>query len=187
MTERASSTRQPDQRPAVDWQPVLSGDLVELRPVRPDDFEALFQAASDPLIWAQHPATDRYQEDVFRRFFGEALQLGALVVVERRTGRLIGSSRYLEFDAAKSEVEIGFTFLARTYWGGGYNGEVKRLMMAHAFQFVDRVVFLVGATNLRSRRALEKIGAVLTDRRDDRQLGSVVIEHVVYEVNKPGR
>ena len=105
-------------------QPHLVGNLIEVRPLRPDDWESLFAVASDPLIWEQHPASDRYQEEVFREFFREALQSGgALVVIDRNTHEIIGSSRYFGLDAAEREIEIGWTFLSRSYWGGAYNRE----------------------------------------------------------------
>lgn len=167
-------------------QPHLVGKLLELRPLQPDDWDALFQAASDPLIWELHPAWDRYKEDVFREFFRGALDSrGALVAVDRRTGKIIGSSRYFGYQPETSEIEIGWTFLARSHWGGAYNGEMKRLMLDHAFQFVDSVIFLVGTTNLRSRRAMEKIGGVLTERREMRNLNGAQVEHVVYQIKKP--
>lgn len=144
-----------------DRQPVLTGELLELRPLRQDDWAALFAVASDPLIWEQHPDWDRYKEDVFRQFFTDALNSGGtLVAVDHATGRIIGSSRYQGFDAAKRQVEIGWTFLARRYWGGRYNAEMKRLMLEHAFKRVDQVIFIIGPENRRSRRAVEKIGAV---------------------------
>jgi RimJ/RimL family protein N-acetyltransferase len=144
-----------------DLQPVLTGDLLELRPLRPEDFDALYVAASDPLIWEQHPSSDRYQLDVFKEFFRGALDSGgAFLVLDRKDGRVIGSSRYADYDPAKSEIEIGWTFLARSHWGGTYNRQMKHLMLRHAFRFVESVVFLVGPENWRSRRELEKIGAV---------------------------
>jgi hypothetical protein len=113
-----------------DLQPYLVGELVELRPLRPEHWDSLYAVASDPLIWAQHPATDRYKEEVFREFFREALESrGAFVVLDRKTQRVIGSSRYFGFDREKREIEIGWTFLARSHWGGRYNGEMKRLML----------------------------------------------------------
>ena len=134
-----------------DRQPTLTGELLELQPLRQDDWAALFAVASDPLIWEQHPDCDRYKEDVFRQFFADALDSGGtLVAIDRATGQIIGSSRYHSFDATRRVIEIGWTFLARPYWGGRYNGEMKRLMLQHAFTTVDR----------RSRRAVEKIGAV---------------------------
>lgn len=169
-----------------DLQPHLVGELVELRPLRPEDWASLFAVASDPLIWAQHPASDRYKEEVFREFFREALESrGAFVILDRRTQHVIGSSRYFGFDREKREVEIGWTFLARSYWGGRYNGEVKRLMLDHAFKFVDHVYFLVGPNNWRSRRALEKIGATFVGKHETASVDGKMMELVVYEIENP--
>lgn len=150
----------------MDLQPVLRGPLLELRPLTPDDFPALFAVASDPLIWEQHPVRERYREEVFRDFFRTGLDSGgAFVVIDRHDGTIIGSSRYHAYDPALGEVEIGWTFLARRYWGGRYNGEMKRLMLEHAFRYVQRVIFVIGPENHRSRRAVEKIGGVLIGTR----------------------
>ena len=143
-----------------DLQPTLKGELIELRPLRPQDFDALFSAASDPQIWEQHPESDRYQRNVFQRFFDGALESkGAFAIIERKSGRIIGSSRYCNLDLTNREVEVGWTFLEREFWGGTYNRELKQLMLDHAFRFVDRVVFVVGESNIRSQKALAKIGA----------------------------
>jgi RimJ/RimL family protein N-acetyltransferase len=167
-------------------QPHLTGELLELRPLRPDDWDVLFAVASDPLIWAQHPASDRYTEPVFRQFFREAIESGgAFVILDRATGKIIGSSRYFGYVPEKREIEIGWTFLARSYWGGKYNGELKRLMLDHAFQFVDRVLFFVGPNNLRSQKALEKIGASRTSDRHKVDLEGKQLEHAVFELRKP--
>ena len=164
---------------SFDPQPTLRSDLLELRPLRADDFDALFAVAADPLIWEQHPDSDRYQEGVFRAFFADALASGgALVAIDRSDGRVIGSSRFHGYDPAAGVVEIGWTFLARACWGGRYNGEMKRLMLEHAFRWVRRVLFVIGPENRRSRRAVEKIGGVyaraMTDARGR--------ERVVYEL-----
>ncbi len=146
---------------SLDLQPKLKGELIELRPLAPEDWHELFAVASDPLIWEQHPENDRYKEDVFKIFFEGALESGgAFVVVDTKTQQIIGSTRFHGYDPKKSEVEIGWTFLARKYWGGRYNREMKQLMLAHAFEFVENVVFFVGENNMRSRRATEKIGAI---------------------------
>jgi RimJ/RimL family protein N-acetyltransferase len=151
-----------------DLQPSLKGDLLELRPLRAEDFRDLYAVAADPLIWEQHPCKDRYQEEVFAAFFREALESGgALLALDRKDGRVLGSSRFHGYDEARSEIEIGWTFLARSHWGGAYNGEMKRLMLRHAFRFVSSVVFLVGPHNLRSQRAVEKIGGVRAGSRLD--------------------
>ena len=135
--------------------------MIELRPLRADDFEELYAVASDPLIWEQHPDRDRYKEEVFRDFFRGALESGgAFLVSDSKTGRVIGSTRFHAYDEERSEIEIGWTFLARSHWGGRFNGEMKRLMLEHAFRFVESVVFLVGPENIRSQRAVEKIGGV---------------------------
>jgi RimJ/RimL family protein N-acetyltransferase len=153
---------------SFDSQPTLRGELLEVRPLRRDDFDALYAAASDPLIWEQHPEPDRYREDVFGNYFDEQLRSGgALVVIDRASGAVVGLSRYHGHDAGRSEVEIGWTFLVRSHWGGTYNRELKRLMLAHAFRFVRTVVFLVGPENIRSQRAVEKIGAVRAGSRLD--------------------
>jgi RimJ/RimL family protein N-acetyltransferase len=165
-------------------QPYLVGDLLELRPLRPEDWESLFAVASDALIWEQHPAHDRYKEEVFEKFFREALESqGAFAIINRQTQEIIGSSRYCGFAPQLKEIEIGWTFLARSHWGGKYNGELKRLMLDHAFRFVESVVFVIGATNFRSRKAVEKIGGVLTERRGQTDPQR---ETVVYQVRKPG-
>lgn len=162
-----------------DLQPTLKGELLELRPLRPKDFQELYAVASDPLIWAQHPANDRYKEEVFHEFFREALASGgALVTSALASGRVIGSSRFHGYDEEKSEVEIGWTFLSRLYWGGVYNGEMKRLMLRHAFSFVGRVIFLIGPQNLRSQRAVEKIGGVRMGSR----LNGVGRDSFVYQI-----
>ena len=146
---------------SFDLQPYLKGELIELRPLKPDDWDELFAVASDPLIWEQHPERDRYKEDVFRIFFKDALESGgAFVIIDRKTQQTIGSTRFYGHDAEKSEIEIGWTFLARKYWGGRHNAEMKRLLLNHAFKFVESVVFFVGEDNVRSQKAMEKVGAI---------------------------
>jgi len=158
---------------------------VTLRPLRAEDFQDLYAVASDPLLWEQHPASDRYKPDVFAAFFREALASGgALIAIDKADGRVVGSSRYYGYDPEKSEIEIGWTFLARSHWGGTYNGEMKRLMLRHAFAFVDHVVFLIGPENWRSRRAIEKIGGVLVESS---RLNSAGLACVVYRITASSR
>jgi N-acetyltransferase len=153
---------------SFDLQPVLKSDVLELRPLRSDDFHDLYGVASDPLIWEQHPHSDRYQEEVFQAFFREALESGgALIAIDCSNGRVIGSSRFHGYDEEKREIEIGWTFLARSHWGGMYNREMKQLMLRHAFRFVNSVIFRVGPQNVRSQRAMEKIGGARVASRSD--------------------
>ena len=170
----------------TDRQPTLEGELLLLRPLRPEDWDALYAVASDPLIWEVHPAHDRWQEPVFRAFFDDALaQGGALAVVDRHSGAIVGSSRFRNYSPEDGgSVEIGWTFLARSHWGGRYNAEMKRLMLAHALNSVARVDFRVGETNWRSRGAMEKIGGRLTDRIDITELPAGPARHVVYEIDR---
>jgi N-acetyltransferase len=165
-----------------DLQPVLKGHLVTLRPMREDDFDALLAAGSDPLIWEQHPEHDRHTEAKFRRYFQSGLDSGgAFVVMDNETERVIGSTRYCGYAPERSEIEIGWTFLERKHWGGQVNGEMKRLMLDHAFRFVEHVVFLIGEDNWRSRRAVEKIGGVRIENRIDGK-GA---DRVVYRLTRP--
>lgn len=146
---------------SFDLQPHLKGELIELRQLMRDDWDELFAVASDPLIWEQHPESDRYKEEVFKIFFEDALGSGgAFIVIDTQTQQIIGSTRFHGYDSEKSEIEIGWTFLARKYWGGRYNAEMKQLMLTHAFKFVENVVFFVGENNIRPQKATEKIGAV---------------------------
>ena len=168
----------------MDRQPVLEGEQLLLRPLRPDDWDALFAAASDPLIWEVHPSNDRWQERLFRAFFDDALAKGgALVVIDRASGTMIGSSRMQAYDPAEGgSVEIGWTFLDRSHWGGSHNRELKRLMLSHALRFVERVKFRVGEDNLRSRRAMEKIGGKLSDQLELAETTKGMVVHVTYEI-----
>ena len=161
---------------AFDLQPVLEGELLRVRPLRAGDFDALSAVANDPLLWEQHQE-DRSDSDVFAAYFaGQLTSGGALAVVERATGDLVGSARYHDYSRERSEVEIGWTFIARRCWGGPHNAELKRLMLGHAFRFVEHVVFLVDEHNLRSRRAVEKLGAI---ERSTRRRGMVL-----YAINR---
>lgn len=162
-------------------QPTLQSDSLEVRPLRKTDFPALFDVAADPLIWEQHPASDRHKEEVFRSFFQDAIESGgAMIVVDKECNRIIGSSRYHNFSDENRTVEIGWTFLARAYWGGDCNGELKRLMLQHAFRYVDSVLFLIGPDNVRSMKAVEKIGGSEIGRRPEGPGG----ESLVFELTK---
>ncbi len=171
----------------LDRQPILEGAGISLRPLRRDDWDALYAVACDPLIWEQHPAHDRWEEPVFRAFFDDALaQGGALAIIDRASGAVIGSSRYQGLEEADGgSVEIGWTFLARSHWGGAVNRELKRLMLAHALASVAECRFVVGEANHRSRRAMEKIGGRLTDRSEVRAMaGGALLRHVTYLITR---
>ncbi len=165
----------------MNLQPTLKNDLVILRPLRENDFEALYEVAKDPLIWEQHPENNRYERKIFEKFFLESLESGgSLIVIDLKNNKVIGSSRYSGYSADKKEVEIGWTFLARSYWGGTYNKEMKQLMLEHAFKYANSVIFLVGVHNIRSQRAVEKIGGIRIGTSPD-DTGN---ESFVYQITK---
>ncbi len=169
-----------------DRQPVLEGELVTIRPSTAEDWDALFAVASDPLVWEVHPAHDRWQEPVFRAYFdGGMTSGGALTILDKATGAVIGSSRYDNWKPGADEIEIGWTYLARAYWGGTYNREIKRLMLDHIHRQVGTVVFTVGETNVRSRRAMEKIGGKLRPGLEYRLMAGEHKPHVIYEIRRP--
>jgi len=150
---------------AAFMQPTLGGSLISLRPLAAGDFDALFAVAADPLLWEQHPEPTRYQRDVFERFFHAGMASeGALVAVHNQSKKLVACSRYYDWRPEDSTVCIGYTFVAREYWGGGLNRELKTLMIKHALDQVSTVLFEVGAENHRSCRALEKIGATFSHK-----------------------
>jgi N-acetyltransferase len=166
-----------------DPQPTLVGETITLRPLRADDLEALWQAARDPLIWALHPDQTRYHRDGFERFFAGLLAPpGSLAVVDNASGRIIGATRYYDWEPAQREVAVGYTFITREFWGGNANREMKRLVIEHAAPHVDAIWFHVGKCNLRSCRAMEKIGAVAAFERQRPQNGEMV-DFIYYRVD----
>jgi len=174
------------ERGHFDMQPMLTGERITLRPLYAGDFTALYEAASDPLIWEQHPEPQRHQRDVFERgYFAGALHSGgALVVTDNRSGEIIGSSRFYDWNPDLQEVAIGYTFLVRRHWGGATNGEMKHMMLKHAFSRARRVWFHIGKYNLRSRRAIEKIGARLSHAQS-REVNGVMHDYVYYAIDAP--
>ncbi len=170
----------------MDRQPTLETERLVLRPLVEGDREPLYEIASDPMVWEQHPIHDRWRREVFDAFFDEGLASGgALAVVDKAKDRIVGSTRYDKYDPEEDDVvEIGWTFLERRCWGKGINREMKRATLAHAFEHVSLVEFRVGDTNYRSRNALEAIGAERTDRYElERYQGKRVV-HLVYEITR---
>lgn len=161
-----------------DAQPTLTGSLVKLRPLIRSDKSVLYSVAADPLIWEQHPVSNRHTEKEFEKFFSESIESrGALLIFDASSDIVIGSSRYFGFSEEKNVVEVGWTFLARSHWGGKPNAEIKQLMLEHAFRFVDTVVFFIDPENIRSQRSVEKIGGVRDANLDSKG-------RVVYRVEK---
>ena len=166
------------------WQPIqLKDQKVILEPLQEMDFEALYQVASDPLIWEQHPNPDRYQRHVFENYFKGAMESGGAMLIRDADDRLvIGCSRFYDYDSGGRSVLIGYTFFARSCWGRGYNPAAKRLMLDYAFQFADQVIFHVGANNIRSQKAMERLGAIKTGELEVAYFGEPSKMNFVYTI-----
>ncbi len=169
----------------VNWQPeILESELLKIVPLIEADFDDLYKAASDPVIWEQHPAFDRYKLEVFKSYFDGAIAgKSAFKIIDKSTNQMIGSTRYYDYNPEKSGIAIGFTFLVKEYWGGIYNKSVKRLMIDYAFQFVDNIYFHIGVTNIRSQLATQKIGAKKIDEVNFESNGQS-LPHFEYIIQK---
>jgi RimJ/RimL family protein N-acetyltransferase len=166
-------------------QPTLENDLLILQPLTAEDFDQLFKVASDPLIWEQHPAKERSTKAGFEPFFKEALESkGAFIVIDKKSGEVIGSTRYYPVKESANAIEIGWTFLARRYWGGDYNKSMKKLMMDYAFRFVDNVLFYIHETNYRSQKAVENIGGTRIAQLENIPLSTRSAATVIYRIPK---
>lgn len=166
-------------------QPILENEKAILYPLQESDFEALYAVACDPKIWEQHPNTDRWKRDVFRTFFTGALQSGgAFKIVDKATGNVIGSTRFYHDDTEDDSILIGYTFYAVDYWGRGFNPMVKLSMLEYIFQFVSTVYFHVGAGNIRSQVAMERLGAEKVGEQEVAYFGEAPKQNFIYKINK---
>ncbi len=163
----------------------LIGTLIELVPLKEIHFEKLFEVASDPLIWEQHPNRNRYQRDVFRNYFEGAIQSkGAFMIIDKNTKEIVGSSRFYDFDKKNNSIKIGYTFIGRNFWGKNYNKDLKALMSNYAFEYVDKIVFEIGANNIRSQKAIDKIGAQKIGEHQVQYFGEESKLNFIYQLNK---
>lgn len=163
----------------------LKNNLVWLEPLKQAHFEELYLVASDPLIWEQHPNPDRYKLDAFTNYFKGAMESGgAFIIRDTLSGKALGSSRYCAYDVANKEIQIGYTFFARSCWGKSINKEVKTLMLNHAFNYVDKVAFYVGANNIRSQKAMERVGGIKIREEVVAYFGEPDRLNFRYEINK---
>lgn len=163
----------------------LKTENVKLVPLQTDDFEQLFAVASDPLVWEQHPNKDRYKREVFENFFQGAMESGgAFKIVEQNTGEVAGSTRFYDYNAEDNSIFIGYTFYGTKFWGSKLNPQVKKLMLDYIFQYVDKVNFHVGKDNIRSQKAMEKLGARKVDEVNVAYFGEPEKLNVVFEIRK---
>ena len=168
---------------SFELQPVLENDIVRLRPLRSDDFDALYQVASDPLVWQQHPNKDRYKKEIFQTFFKGAMESGGAFLITDTNNEPIGSSRFYDLNEEESYVLIGYTFFGRKYWGGKYNYATKQLMLDHAFKFIANVFFHVGAVNIRSQKSIEKFGAIKIGEENIAYYGEQNNLNCIYKID----
>ncbi len=170
---------------AINFQPFLQNSLVIAQPLKESDFEGLYTAASDSLIWEQHPNKNRYQKDAFANYFKGAMESGgAFLVKDAVTSEIIGSSRYSDYNAEKGTIAIGYTFFVRSHWGKGHNYALKKLMLDHAFQHVSNVIFYIGAVNKRSQVSIEKLGAIKIGEKEMAYYGEAAKLDYVYAITK---
>ncbi len=163
----------------------ITNEWVTLIPLRESDFEQLYNVASDPLIWEQHPNRSRYKKEVFEIFFKGAMESGgAFLITNTQTGEPIGSSRFCNYNEATKSIEIGYTFYSRDCWGKPYNNSCKKLMINYAFQFIDTINFYIGANNIRSQKAIEKLGAIKTREEDVAYFGEASQLNFMYTIEK---
>ena len=168
-----------------DLQPTLQDDLLLLKPLTQGDLEGLYEVASDPLVWEQHPAKNRCERDVFELLFDDAMASGgAFAVIDKGTDKIIGSTRFHRVKESENAIEIGWTFLARKYWGGRYNRSMKQLMIDWALQFVDNILFYIDENNIRSQKAVEKIGGERIFLIDGTPLDVRPNASVIYTISK---
>lgn len=166
-------------------QPTLENEFIKIQPLQQTDFETLYSIASDPLIWEQHPNPDRYKRPVFEIFFKGAMESGAaFLVLNLQSGMAIGSSRYYDADPIKKSIAIGYTFLARDYWGSVFNRALKNLMLTHAFTYFDNVILHIGANNIRSQKATEKLGAKKIAEIEMEYYGEANRLNFLYQIEK---
>lgn len=166
-------------------QPTLSDERILLLPLLPTDFEQLFEVANDVQIWEQHPNQDRWKKDVFYTFFlGAIASKGAFKVIDPTNGKIIGSTRFYDFDFENESIFIGYTFLATQFWGKGINHAVKRLMLDYIFKYVSKVYFHIGANNLRSQIAIVRLGATKMEERAVPYWGESPKLNHVYMISK---
>ncbi len=166
----------------MNLQPTLIEDTILIRPLQKEDFDNLYLVASDKLLWEQHPNNDRYKKEVFEDFFQKALDSkGAFVIIDQNSNEIIGSSRFYDYDEKLKTIVIGYTFIARKYWGTHYNRSIKKMMMDYAFNDIDKIQFYVGKTNYRSQKAMEKLGGKIIGYTT---ASNGVEENPVYEITK---
>ena len=148
--------------------PVLENDIVRLSLLSLENYDLLLPiAAEDKLI--QYSPSDIGSPEALKNYVKKAIGLmnqnNALpfIVYDKRTSQYAGSTRYMNIDHKNKVLEIGSTWIGRAFQGSGLNTQMKQLMINHAFgpMKFEKVEFRIDERNMRSRKAVEKLGAVL--------------------------
>ena len=169
----------------ISIQPQLENDLVILEPLNQNDFENLYSAAADPKVWEQHPNKNRYKREVFQIFFDGAIESkGAFKIIFKETNQVIGSSRFYDYDENDASIIVGYTFYSTDSWGKGINPSVKKLMFDYIFQFVDKIYLHVGANNIRSQIAVQRLDCTKIQEELVAYYGEEPKLNFVYEMTK---
>jgi len=145
---------------------VLEGDFVRLEPMTPEHHDGLSAVGLDPEIWRFTLVVVQTPEEM-RGYMDAALELQRggttlpFVTIERSSGRIVGSTRFGNYDPANRRIEIGWTWIAPRWQRTAINTEAKYLMLSHAFEKLHcvRVELKTDVLNTRSRRAMLRIGA----------------------------
>ncbi|MEK6510864.1 GNAT family N-acetyltransferase [Myroides odoratimimus] len=151
----------------IPYPTVLEGTTVDLIPLEKGHLEELYQASADKELWRLVP-TDCSDRDTFYDNYQNALiarEKGLqypFVIIDKRTQKIIGSTRFFEMYEADKKLEIGWTWITQEYWGSVVNLECKLLLLTYCFEVLktNRVQLKTKDTNIRSRKAIEKIGGV---------------------------
>lgn len=166
-------------------QPTLENDIVSLFPLEKHDFEELFDVASDPKVWEQHPNKERYKREVFENFFQGAMESkGAFLIIDQETEEALGSTRFYDYNEKDNSILIGYTFYGTKSWGKNINTSVKKLMLDYIFEFVDQVIFHVGKDNIRSVKAMTKLGAENLGEEEVAYFGEDSKTNIVFQIKK---
>lgn len=166
-------------------QPSLENENIKLVPLQESDFERLFAVASDPEVWSMHPNKERYKQEVFQNFFTGAMESkGAFLVVDKNSDEVLGSTRFYDFNENDKSILIGYTFYGTKSWGKNINASVKKVMLDYIFQFVDKVIFQVGKDNIRSVKAMTKLGAENLGEEEVAYFGEPSKMNVVFQIKK---
>ena len=169
----------------INIQPTLENDSLILYPLTEEDFDELYLAASDPEIWKQHPNKERWKQDVFKNFFEGAIKSkGAFKVIDKVSGRIIGSTRFYDYSVEENSILIGYTFFITQFWGKGINHSVKKIMLDYIFQYVSIVDFHVGAENIRSQISITRLGIKKIAEQEVTYFGEQPKLNFVYRISK---